>query len=113
MLAFSVPRNCTITEIAGYFVTATGTTGVTGDAVGSYVIIGIYISAVPNDSFTFSGAFVPLSPIESNAVGVPTFGTATVNVAVTANSRILLVAYQAAIMGVSLVGFLSAGMNIL
>jgi len=116
-VAFSMPRDGTITSIAGYF-----SVGAAVALVGSEVTISaqLYSSPAPDDSFApVPGAVVTLAPpltglisIGDNVSGI----TTGLSIPVTAGTRLLMV-FSAAVTGgidiaAAVAGFASAGLSI-
>lgn len=116
-MAFSMPRDGTITSLAAYF-----SVSLEAALIGSTVTITaqIYSSPTPNDSFApVAGAAVALTPPLAGvvAVGTITSGVTTgLSIPVTAGTRLLLV-FTATVtggidIGTSLFGFASGGLSI-
>ena len=87
-LAFYVPRDGTITSIAGYFSTTAAVT-----LLGTVTITArLYESTTPNNTFT-QIATLPLTPTLSGVVSLGTISSAvgTFSIPVTAGTRLLLV----------------------
>ncbi|MGG0524427.1 exosporium glycoprotein BclB-related protein, partial [Bacillus pumilus] len=113
-MAFSVPRDGTITSFAGYFST-TAALALVGTSI--TVTARLFASPTPNNSFT-QVASVALAPPLTGilTLGAISNGIATgLNVPVTAETR-LLVVFSATATGLSLIntvaGYASAGLSI-
>ncbi|GAB3717714.1 hypothetical protein GCM10027592_60010 [Spirosoma flavus] len=114
--AFSVPRDGTITALAGYFSTTNALS-----LVGTTLTIQaqLYQSSAPNNVFTLvPGAAITLSPPLTGiaALGTVLSGNITgLSIPVTAGTRLVLV-YSATAAGLSLIntatGYASAGLSI-
>ncbi|WP_353128057.1 exosporium glycoprotein BclB-related protein, partial [Parapedobacter pyrenivorans] len=115
-MAFSVPRDGTITSLSGFF-----STTLAQSLVGSTVTVTAQLYQASENSNTFTlvpGAMVILTPTFTGivAIGSTTSGITTgLSIPVTAGSRLLLV-YSATATGLSLVntlqGYASAGVAI-
>ncbi|PAC80794.1 hypothetical protein CHI05_15390, partial [Bacillus sp. 7788] len=113
-MAFSVPRDGTITSFAGYFST-TAALALVGTSI--TVTASLFASPTPDNSFT-QVASVTLAPPLTGilTIGAISNGIATgLNVPVTAETR-LLVVFSATATGLSLIntvaGYASAGLSI-
>ncbi|WP_394927640.1 exosporium glycoprotein BclB-related protein, partial [uncultured Robinsoniella sp.] len=114
--AFSVPRAGTITALSAYFSTTLALT-----LIGSTVTIQaqMYQSTTPNNIFSpIPGAIVTLAPALTGLISIGNISngiTTGLNIAVTAQTRLLLV-FSASATGVTLVnsvvGYASAGLSI-
>lgn len=115
-MAFSMPRDSVITDIAAYFSTVLALS-----LFGSNVTMTaqLYRSTAPNNAFSpIAGTEVTLSPAFTGIVGVGTIASAALSglsIPVTAETRLLMV-FSATATGHSLVnvvtGYASAGVNI-
>lgn len=115
-MAFSVPRNGTITSIAGFF-----SNTVALALVGTTINIQAQLYSAPEGSNNFSpvpGATVVLSPSLTGVLSIGTTAsgqTTGLNIPVTAGTRLLLI-YSASATGLSLInsvtGYVSAGVSI-
>lgn len=116
-MAFSMPRDGTITSMAAYFSTTLALS-----LIGTEVTVRaqLWQSTVPNNSFSpIPGAIVDLTPTLTGLVSVGTVlsgETTGLNIPVTAGTRLLLV-FSAQVTGgidiaASVTGFASAGVNI-
>lgn len=115
-MAYSVPRNGTITSLSGFFSTTVGLS-----LLGTSLNIHAQLYSAPAGSNSFSpvpGAVVNLAPALTGilSIGTTASGTATgLSIPVTAGSRLLLV-YSATATGLSLLntvtGYASAGVAI-
>jgi BclB C-terminal domain-containing protein len=116
--AFSMPRNGVITSIAAYFSSTVGLSLIGSTAT---VTAQLYQSTTPDDVFSpIPGTVVTLSPALSGnvLVGARAFGLLSgLNVAVNANTRVMLVFSASVTAGlpvaVALAGIASAGVTIL
>ena len=114
--AFSAPRNGVIESISGYFSTSTNL-NLPGSTV--TVTAQLYSSSTPNNIFTaVEGAIVTLLPSLTGTVDAGTISngiTTGLNIAVTAQTRLLMV-YTISSVGVSLLppisGYASGGVSI-
>ena len=116
-VAFSMPREGTITEIAAFF-----SVGASVSLVGSEVTIfaQLYESSAPDNIFSpIPGAIVTLGPPLTGLVNVGTVVsgiTTGLNIVVPAESRLLMVFSAAVTGGIDIAtiisGFASAGVNI-
>lgn len=113
-MAFSMPRDGTVTEITAFFSNA-AILALPIDAI--TVRAQLYTSATPDNIFTPSAAFVDLPIITGPIIltGATYNATATVNLPVTAETRLLMV-FSISVGGTNLVqfvtGYVSAGINI-
>lgn len=115
--AFSMPRDGTITSLAGYLSITAGIS-----LIGSTVTISaqLYQSTAPNDTFVaIPGAVVALAPPLSGLIsaGDVSSGVATgLNIPVTAGTRLLLVFSPEVTSGLdvaaAIAGYASAGLGI-
>ena len=116
-MAFSAPRDGTITAISAYFSVATALS-ITGTTV--TITAQLYRSTTPNNTFTaVPGAVVTLAPALTGllAIGASSNGLITgLNIPVTSQTRLLLV-FSATATGLSLaqtiIGYASGGVAIL
>lgn len=114
--AYSVPRDGTITSMAGYFST-TAALSLVGTTV--TLTAQLYISSTPDNVFTpVPGAIVTLAPALTGVASIGTVSsglTTGLSIPVTSGSRILIV-YSATAAGVSLIntvaGYASGGVVI-
>ncbi|CZS07509.1 hypothetical protein CDFC105_72499 [Clostridioides difficile] len=114
--AFSMPRAGTITSISAFFST-TAALSIVGSTV--TITATLYQSTAPNNSFTaVPGATVTLAPPLTGILSIGSISsgiTTGLNIAVTAETRFLLV-FTATASGLSLVntvaGYASAGISI-
>nr|WP_312578833.1 exosporium glycoprotein BclB-related protein [Sedimentibacter sp.] len=116
-LAFSAPRDGTITSMAAYYSVAAAVA-----LVGSTVTITaqLYSSPTPDDSFApVPGATVTLAPPLTGAVAIGTTSsglTTGLSIPVTAGTRLMLVFSASVTAGIDiatiLTGFISGGLNI-
>jgi BclB C-terminal domain-containing protein len=115
-LAFSVPRDGTITDIEAYFSVVIGLTLVATDIT---VHAQLYQSTVPNNIFSpIAGTTVNLAPDLSGIISIGDIVTGSLhglNISVTAGTRLLLV-FTITADGVDLLntltGYASAGISI-
>jgi BclB C-terminal domain-containing protein len=115
-LAFSVPRDGAITDIAAYFSVVLGLTLIGTDIT---VQAQLYSSAVPNNTFSpIAGTLVTLAPTIGGTVNVGDIASGLLtglNIPITAGTRLLMV-FSITASGVSLVntltGYASAGISI-
>lgn len=115
-MAFSVPRDGTITSISGYF-SSTLALSLVGSTV--TVTAQLYSSSAPNNIFTpIPGAMVTLAPPLTGLLALGTISngiTTGLNIPVTAQTRLLMV-YSATATGLNLIntvaGYASAGVSI-
>ncbi|BCJ95569.1 hypothetical protein acsn021_31380 [Anaerocolumna cellulosilytica] len=115
--AFSVPRDGTITSLAGYFSTTAAVS-----LIGSTVAITaqLYRSTVPNNTFTaVPGASVTLTPPLTGLISIGEISsgiTSGLSIPVTAGTRLLLIFTPAVTAGLdiatAIVGYASAGLTI-
>ena len=115
-MAFSMPRDGTITSLAAYF-----STTVALSLVGTTITVTaqLYQSTTPNNTFTaIPGAIVTLAPPLTGALSLGTISngiTTGLTVPVTAQTRILIV-FSTTATGLSLLntvaGYASAGITI-
>jgi BclB C-terminal domain-containing protein len=116
-MAFSVPRDGTITAIAAFFSTTAGVA-----LVGSTVTITaqLYSSTTPDNTFTpVAGAVATLAPALTGAVAIGTTSdglTTGLAIPVTAGTRLLMVFTPTVTAGLDLAaviaGYASAGLSI-
>ncbi len=115
-LAFSVPRDGTITDMAAYFSVVLGLTLIGTDIT---VTAQLYRSTTPDNIFTpIPTAVVTLAPSFGGIINIGDIAsgiTTGLNISVTAGTRLLLV-FTITSDGVSLLntltGYASAGVNI-
>ena len=114
-MAFSVPRNGTITSIAAFFSTTLGL-GLSGTTV--TISAQLYSSTTPNNIFSPIGTPVTLAPAMTGVLGVGTISNGILtglSLAVTPETRLLMV-FSANAVGLNLVttieGYASAGITI-
>ncbi len=116
-MAFSMPRDGTITSLAAYF-----STTVALSLVGSTVTLTaqLYQSTTPDNQFSpVVGAAVVLSPALTGAIGIGSISsglTTGLSIAVAAGTRLLLVFEADVTAGIdiatTITGFASAGLTI-
>lgn len=112
-MAFSVPRDGTLTDLAAFFSLAVGALS----PVGGSVIVQVYRSTTPDNSFSpVPGALVELSmPTGVLVIGTFVSGQASFSVPVSAGDRLLLVARYTVspdVAGTAMIGYVSAGLAI-
>ncbi len=110
-LAFSLPRDGTITSISGFFSTTTPLL-LSGPAT---ITAQLYESATPNLFLPILGAAVVLSPPLTGSLptGTTSSGILTgLNIPVAAQTRLLMVYSTSASEAVSITGHASGGVNI-
>jgi BclB C-terminal domain-containing protein len=115
-LAFSVPRDGTITDIAAYFSVVLGLSLIGTDIT---VHAQLYQSTTPNNIFTaIPGTEIILSPTLSGIINIGDIATGNLsglNIPVTVETRLLMV-FTITADGLNLVntltGYASAGVNI-
>jgi BclB C-terminal domain-containing protein len=117
-MAFSMPRDGTITSLAAYF-----STTVALSLIGTTVTLTaqLYASSAPNNTFfPIPGALVVLSPTLTGLVGIGSISsgiTTGLNIPVAAGTRLLMVFAADVTAGIdvatTVTGFASAGVAIL
>jgi BclB C-terminal domain-containing protein len=112
-MAFSMPRDGTLTDLAAFFSLAVAALF----PPGGVIVVQVYRSTTPDNSFSpVPGALVEI-PLPTNVLPIGTFasGTASFAVPVSAGDRLLLVARFTVTpdeVGTSVVGYVSAGLAI-
>ncbi len=117
-MAFSMPRDGTISSLAAYF-----STTVALSLVGTTVTLTaqLYASAAPDNTFfPIPGAIVTLSPTLTGIVGIGSISnglTTGLNIPIAARTRLLMVFAADVTAGIdvatTITGFASAGLSIL
>jgi BclB C-terminal domain-containing protein len=118
-MAFSMPRDGTLTGITAYFSLVTGVLGLLLDESIVTIIAQVYTSPTPDNTFTaVPGAFVVLTPTLTGTLftGAISFGSNTeLSIPLTAQTRVLVVfsitSEDLAII-VPVTGYASAGLTI-